>query len=146
MRGPRRPQRLLRFKRLNNCVVIDYVDSSIQGAKSGLMRKQLRKRDLFFAGLGKLRPELCDPLVDVDVVFLQHMQKTGAADSLCRRPYQHERVSRPRFFATRVAEPAVKIENRFFVLPNRNSGSELAKPLKVFLEQWLQSLAKFISV
>ena len=142
MRGPRRPQRLLRFKRLNNRAVIEHIYSSIQGAKSGLMRKQLRERDFFFAGLGKLRPELRDPLVDVDVVFLQHMQNTRAADSFCRRPYQNKRVAVHGFSSTRIAKSAVKIENRFSVLPNRNSGSELAKLLKVFLEQWFQSLTK----
>jgi len=50
------------------------------------MRKQLRERDLFFARLRKLGPELGHPSVNVDPMFLQDMQDTRAAHSLCRRP------------------------------------------------------------
>jgi hypothetical protein len=52
--------------------------------------------------------------------LLHRMQYTRAADSFRCRPDQHECVGRPRFFVARVEKPAVKIDRRFSVLPNRN--------------------------
>src|SRR5438046_10119773 len=112
MRGPGRPQRLLRLECVNHCTVIEHVDASIQSAKPGLMRQQLRERDFFFVGLGKFGPELRDAAVNVDLMFLQDMKKTRAADSFCRRPNENGRTLHPWFLATRVAECAVHINNR----------------------------------
>ena len=97
---------------------------------------------VLFAGLRKLRPKLSDALVDVDLVFLQDMQQARAAQSLRRRPDEHERVGGPRLFAARVAISAVKIDNRFSVLPNRNRRAEFAEALEVFLKERLESFAK----
>ena len=84
------------------------------------MREQLRERDFFFACLCKLGPELSDALVDVDLIFLQHMQETRATDSLGRRPDQNKRVSGPRFFTMHIAKSAVEIDDWFAVLPDRH--------------------------
>ena len=83
------------------------------------MREQLCERNFLFPSLCKFRPELGDALADVDLLFLQHMQDTGGADSLRRRPDQNKRVSGPRFFTMHIAKPAVEIDDRFAVLPNR---------------------------
>src|SRR6266480_1934897 len=115
----------------------------MQRTKRGLMRKQLRKRNFFLTGLGKLRPELCDSLVYVDVVFLQCMQKTRAAHTLCCRPNEDECVIPPQFFATRVAKPTVKIDNRLSISPDRHGGAQFAELLEIFPEQQFQSFAKF---
>ena len=80
------PQWLLHLQRSNNRIVIQHIDSAIQSAKSRLMGKQLCERNVIFATLSKLWPELCYPLVEVDFVFLQRMQETCAADSFRRRP------------------------------------------------------------
>ncbi len=137
-----RPQWSLRFERSNNCAVIENIYASIQGAKPGLMRKQLRKRDLFFAGLRKFWPKLGDPPVNVDLMFLQGVQDTCAANSLCRRPDEDEGVLAPRFLAACVLKSTVKIENRSPILPNRNSGAQLTELLEILQEQRFQSLKK----
>ena len=110
------------------------------------MRKQLRGRDRLFARLRKLRPELSDASCDVDLVYLQNMQHTGAAEPLRRRPDENECVVGPGLFAARVAKSAVKIDNRFSVLPNRNCGAEFTQPLEIFLEERLEARAEFVCV
>ena len=143
--GPRRPQRSLFLQRTDNVFVFGHVHRFIKSAKPGLMRKQLRERDLFLPGLRKLRPELRDALFDVDLVFLQDMQHAGAAESLGRRPNENERVGGPRLFAARVAKSAVKIDNRFSVLPNRNRRAEFAELLEIFLESNKAPIADGVS-
>ena len=69
-----------------------YIGSPIECTKSGLVRQQLRERNLFFAGLRKLRPELGHALVDVDLVLLQGMQHTRAADSFRCRPNKNDGI------------------------------------------------------
>src|SRR4029077_13083209 len=110
------------------------------------MRKQLCERDVCFASLCKLGPELCSPSVELILVLLQHVQDTCATDSFRRRPYQNKRVVRPRMFAARIAKSAVKINDLLPVLPNRNRSSELPKLFEVFLEQRFQSREKFFGI
>src|SRR5678816_3652721 len=98
------------------------------------MRKQLPERDLVFVCLPKFGPELRDAAVELNLPLLQRMQHTRAANSFRCRPDQHDRVGRPRFLATRVAKSAVKINQRFTVLPNRNRRAEFAKSFKVLVE------------
>src|SRR5206468_4721811 len=50
--------------------------------------------------------------------------------------------SRPRLLVARVAKPAVKIDHRFPILPNRHRGAQFAELFEVFLEQRFQSLKK----
>ena len=135
---------MLRFERSNYCDVIENIYASIQGAKAGLMGKQLRNRDFFFAGLRKLWPKLGDPSINVDLMFLQGVQGTRAANSFCRRPDENERVLAPRFLAACVLKSTVKIDNRFPILPDRNSGAQLRELLEVLEEQRFQSLKKFV--
>src|SRR6266404_3218732 len=107
------------------------------------MRKQLRDRDRFLVRLCELRPEFSDASFDFDLRFLQHMQHTGAAESLRRRPDKNECVGGPGLFAARIAKSAVKIDNRFSVLPNRNRRAEFAQFFEILLEEWLQAFAEF---
>src|SRR5260370_8661481 len=109
MRGSGRPQRRLRFKRANDRAVVEDIDSPIERAKCSLMRQQLRERDLFFAGLRKLPPELAHPLVDVDLVLFQDLQHTRPADSFRSRPNYNYGIRVPRILATRVAQPSPNI-------------------------------------
>ncbi len=146
MRSSWRPKRFLFFERGDYARIIEHVSFSIQGGEAGLVRKQLRERDVFFAGLGKLRPELCDAALDVDLVFLQNMQNAGAAESLRGRPNQDKRVANPRMFAARIFKSAVKIDNRFPVLPDRNRGAELAQLLKILFKQRRDALTKFVRI
>ena len=85
-----RPQRRLRFQRPNHSVVIDHVNALIQSAKPRLMRKQLPEHDLVFVCLPKLGPELRDGPVELNLLLLQGMQYTRAANSFRCRPDQHE--------------------------------------------------------
>src|ERR1700682_3943519 len=110
------------------------------------MRKHLRDRDCLFARSRKLRPELSDASFDVDLVFLQDMQHTGAAESLGRRPDEDKRVVGPGLFAAGIAKSAVKIDNRFSVLPNRNRRADFTQPLEIFLEKRLEARAEFVCV
>ena len=48
--------------------------------------------------------------------------------------------------SARIAEAAVKIDNRFSVLPDRNGGAELTELVEVFSEERLESLAKRIGI
>ena len=114
MPSSRRPQRRLRFQRPNHSVVIEHVNALIQSAKPRLMRKQLPERDLIFVCLPKFGPELRDGPVELNLLLLQRMQYTRAANSFRCRPDQHDRVGRPRFLATRVAKSAVKIDQLVF--------------------------------
>ena len=134
MSSPWRPQRLLRLQRPNHRIVFQHIDSAIQSAEPRLMRQQLRKRDFFFTSLRKLRPEVRDPLVERDFVFLQCMQDTCAANSLRRRPHQNECVACPRIFAARFAKSAVKVDDRFSILPNRHRSAQFAKLFEILLE------------
>src|SRR5262245_35190364 len=118
MRGSRGPERGLRFQRPNHSVVIEHVNALIQSAKPGLMRKQLPECDLMFVCLSKLGPEFRDAPVELNLLSLQRMQYTHAANSFRRRPDQHDRVGRPRSLATGIAKSAVKIDNWFSVLPD----------------------------
>src|SRR5205085_12538769 len=118
VRASRRPIRFLFLERIDDGFVIEHVHFLIQRGESRLMRKQLRERDLVFSGLAESRPELPHSLLDVDLVFLQNVQKTCAAESFGRRPNQNESVIRPGSFASSIPESAVKIDNRFSVLPN----------------------------
>src|SRR4029453_5699993 len=120
MRSSRRPQRCLRFQRANHSVVIDHVNALIQSAKPGLMGQQLRQCDVVFAGLRELRPELRDAPVELNLLLLQRMQETRAANSFRCRPDQDKCSGCPRFLLTRVAKSAVKINHLLSVLPNRN--------------------------
>src|SRR5713101_7366038 len=104
------------------------------------MRKQLRQRNFFFASLSELGPKLCYAPVDANPVLLQHMQEACAANSLGGRPDEDECISFPRFFVAGIAKSAEKIDDRFSILPDRKSGSELSKLLKVFPEQGFKSL------
>ena len=92
MRSPRRPKRFLFLERIDHGLVIEDVHFSIQRAKPGLMRKQLRERDRSLAGLSKLRPEFCDTLAYIDLLFLQCVEHTGTAQTFGRRPNQDQRV------------------------------------------------------
>src|SRR5205823_6000238 len=114
---------------------IDHVNALIQSTKPRLMRKQLPERDLVFVCLPKFGPELSDGPVELNLLLLQRMQYTRAANSFRCGPDQHDRVGRPRFLATRVTKSAVKIDQRFPVLPNRKRRAEFAKPFKVLVEQ-----------
>src|SRR4030095_518607 len=73
MRGSRRPQRRLRFQRPDHSPVIEHVNAVIQSAKTRLMRKQLPKRDLIFACLGKLGPELRDGPLELNLLLLRRV-------------------------------------------------------------------------
>ena len=146
VRRSRRPERRLFLERADDGRMIEDVHLSIQRGQSGLMRKQLCQRDLFFPGLRKLRPELGDALFDVDLVFLQDMQSAGAAQAFCGGPNEHERVVAPRDSPTRIPKSAVKIDNRFSMLPNRHRGAELAELLEIFLKQWRDALAKLAGI
>lgn len=110
------------------------------------MRKQLRDRDRLFARLRKLRPEFSDVAFDVDLLFLQNMQHTGAAEPLRRRPNENECIVGPGLFAARIAKSAVKIDNRFSVLANRNGRAEFAQPFEIALEERLEARAEFVCV
>src|SRR5437899_12415184 len=99
------------------------------------MRKQLRQRDFLLASLGKLRPELRDALADLDLVFLQCMKKTRAADPFRRLPDQDERVSCPRFFTTPISKASAKINNRFSVLLDRYRRALIADIHEIFSTQ-----------
>src|SRR6266404_9960816 len=110
------------------------------------MRKQLRDRDRFLVRLCELRPEFSDASFDFDLRFLQHMQHTGAAESLRRRPDKNECVGGPGLFAARIAKSAVKIDNRFSVLPNRNRRAKFTQSLEIFLEKRLEARAEFVCV
>src|SRR5260370_5139024 len=110
------------------------------------MRQQLRQRDLFFPGLRKLRPELRDALFDVDLAFLQDMQNAGGAQSFRGRPDEHERVVAPRDGPARIPKSAVKIDNRFSMLPNRHPGAQLAELAEIFLKQRHDALASAASI
>src|SRR5947208_9582151 len=95
------------------------------------MRKQLRQRDLFFATLSELGPKLRHVSVAANPVLLQHMQDAGVANSLGGRPDEDERISVPGFFVAGIAKSAVKIDDRFSILPNGRSEehtSELQSP------------------
>jgi hypothetical protein len=99
------------------------------------VRKQLPERDLVFVCLPKLGPELRDAAVELNLLLLQRMQDTRAANSFRCRPDQHDRFGCPRFLATCVAKSAVKINNWFSVLPNRNRRAEFTESFKVLVEQ-----------
>src|SRR5262249_5225975 len=120
MGSSRRPQGRLRFQRPNHSVVIEHINPAIQSAKPRLMGKQLCNRDLVFASLRKLRPDRGTGSVDLDLFLLYQVQPTRAAIPLGGRQDQPARVGCPRFFAVRVQKPAVKINQRLSVLPNRN--------------------------
>src|SRR5439155_25485917 len=107
---------------------------------ASLMRNQLLDHDFILASLANLRPELRDALADIDLVFLQCMKKTRAADPFRRRPDQDERVSCPRFFTTPISKAAAKSNNRFSVLPDRYRRAHLAELLEIFSKQPFQSL------
>src|SRR6476646_8055144 len=140
MLSARRPQRCLRFQRPNHSIVIEHVNALIQSTKPRLMRKQLPERDLVLVCLAKLRPELSDGPVELNLLLLQRMQYTRAANSFRCRPNQHGGVGAPRFLATGIAKSAVKINQRFTVLPNRKRRAEFAESFKVLIEQRFQSL------
>src|SRR5205823_10585383 len=118
----------------------DHVNALIQRTKPRLMRKQLPERDLVFVCLPKLGPELSDGPVELNLLLLQRMQDTRAATSFRCRPDPHARAARPRFLATRIAKSAVKINQRFTVLPNRKRRAEFAKLFKILMKQRFQSL------
>src|SRR6266545_11764 len=141
MGSPRRPQWLLRFECSNNSTVIEHIDSRVHRAKCGLMRKQLCQRDLLFASLSELRPKLRHGPVDANPALLQQMQNACAANSLGGRPDEDKRMGFPRFFVASIAKPAVKIDNWFSILPDRNRRAQLSKLFEVLQEQGLESLA-----
>ena len=89
-----------------------------------------------FPALREFRPELGDATFDVDLVFLQDVEQTGAAQSFRRRPDENQRVRGPGLFAARIAKSAMKIEQRLAILPNGNRRAEFAKLREIFLEQW----------
>ena len=99
------------------------------------MRKQLRQRDFFFASLSEVGPKLRYAPVDANPVLLQHMQDACAANSLGGRPDEDECISFPRFFMAGVAKSAEKIDDRFSILPDRHSRTELSESFEVFPEQ-----------
>ena len=68
-------------------------------------------------------------------MLLQHMQDACAANSLGGRPDEDERISAPGFFVVGIAKSVVKIDDRFSILPNGNSGSELSEPFKILPER-----------
>src|ERR1700755_2688265 len=103
------------------------------------MRKQLPEFDLVFVFLAKFGPELRDGSVKLDLLLLERMQYTRAANSFRCRPDQHDRIRRPRFLATDIAKSVIKINQRFTVLPNRNRRAEFAESFKVLIEQRFQS-------
>ncbi len=140
------PQRFLCLERPNHRIVIEHIHSPIQSAKPRLVRKQLCQRNFFFASLCKFRPEFCYAPVEVDLMFLQCVQDTRAADSFRRRPDQDKCVARPRIFATRISKSAVEIDDRLSILPNRYRGAEFAKRLEILLKQRLQSLKKLAAL
>jgi hypothetical protein len=63
------------------------------------------------------------------------MQHTGAAEPLRRRPDENECIVGPGLFAARIAKSAVKIDNRFSILPNRNRRAEFTQPFEIVLEE-----------
>src|SRR5262249_883091 len=87
-----------------------------------------------------------DALVELNLLSFQRMQYARAADSFRCRPDQHDRVGCPRFRTTRVAESAVKINNWFSILPNRNRCAEFATFAEVFAKEWFKSCAKFFGI
>src|SRR3984893_1398907 len=101
---------------------------------------------MFFAGLREFGPEFGHTPRDVDLVLLQNMQQTAAGDSFDRRPDQNNRATRPRLSRAAMAKAAVKIDNRFAVLPNRNGSAQLAELLEIFSEERLQALAQFVGI
>src|SRR5262245_50311799 len=123
MCSSRRPQWRLHFERPDHGAVIQYIHSRVQRAKPGLMRKQLRQRDFFFASLTELRPKLRHAPVDANPVLLQHMQDACAANPLRGRPDEDKRITLPRRFVAGVAKATKKIDNWFSILPDRNRGS-----------------------
>src|SRR4030095_5592845 len=140
MCGRRQPQWLLHFKCPDHGVVLDYINTRIQSAKSGAVGKQLRQRDFLFAGLSELGPKLRYAPVDANSVLLQYMQDACAANSLAGRPDEDERISFPGFFVAGIAKSVVKIDNWFSILPDRHSGSQLSKLFAVLPKKRLQSL------
>src|SRR5205814_7827988 len=120
-----------RLERASHAVVIEHIGPLIQRAKACLMRHQLCKRDPFFASMCKFRPELCYESIELNIVFLQSVQNTRAADSLRGRPDQNKCVARPRVFAMAIAKSAAKIDDRSGILPNRYRHPQLTKPLEV---------------
>jgi hypothetical protein len=110
------------------------------------MRKQLRQRDFFFPSLSELGPKVRNAPVDANSVLLQHMEDACAAKSLGGRPDEDERVSFPWFFVAGIAKSAVKIDDRFSILPDRYSRTELSEFFEVFPERGSQSLAKFVGI
>jgi hypothetical protein len=125
----------LYFECPDNGAVIKYINSRIQSAKPGLMRKQLRQRDFFFASLSELGPKVRYAPVDANPVLLQHMQDACAANSLGGRPDEDERVSFPRFFMAGIAKSAVKIDDRFSILPDRYSRTELSETREILFKE-----------
>src|SRR5882762_4142633 len=142
MCGPRRPQRRLHFERLDHRAVVKHINSRIQSAKPGLMRKQLRQRDFFFASLSELRPKLRHPPADLNFVLLQHMEDTRAGNSLGGRPDEDKRITLPGPFVAGVAKATEKIDNWFSVVPNRNRRAQLPNLFEVLPKDRLQSLTK----
>src|SRR4026207_952214 len=74
------------------------------------------------------------------------MQDTCAANSFRCGPDQNDRVGCPRFFATRVAKSAVKLNHRLAVLPNRHRRAEFAMLFKIFAEQRIESITKCFKI
>ena len=74
------------------------------------------------------------------------MQNACAAESFRGRPNQDKRVARPRLFAARIFKSALKIDNRFSVLPDRNRRAELAELLKILFKQRCDALTKFARI
>jgi hypothetical protein len=146
VRSSWRPKRFLFFERGNDARIIEYVSFSIQSGEPGSVRKQLRQRDVFLAGLSKLRPKFRDAAFNLDLVLLQNMQNACAADPLRGRPNQDKRIGRPRMFAARIFKSALKVDDRFPVLPDRNPGAELAEFLKILFKQRGDALTKFARI
>src|SRR5215470_15695246 len=110
------------------------------------MRKQFCKGDFFFSSLCELGPKLRYAPVEVNLMLLQNVEDTRAADSFRSRPHQNQRVGFPGPFAASIAKSAVKIEDWSSVLPDRNRSAKLAKFFKILLEQRHESLAKLIGI
>ena len=78
--------------------------------------------------------------------MLQQMQQTSATDCLRGRPNQHKSIGRPRFLAAGIAKPAVQVNQRFSILPNRNRRAHVAKLFEVLVKQRFYSVTKTTGV
>src|SRR5438067_12565003 len=83
-------------------------------------------------------------MLQIEAAFLQKVKQTCAGQTLGRRPDEDDRVWRPRLLVFPVAESAMQIEDRFAILPNGNSGAELAEAREIFFEERSEAIPQLV--